>query len=216
MVAAEQSLGPPRWLAVPSFTRVAAVGLATAVGFFIYVAAPTHVAATFTFTTLSPATEFQQDPADTGSILIRTVCNVAAADEFHQNDVSMTCQDPNAGLAPLAIFHGDTLGGPGQGTLRLQARDIDAARAELLDFTTALHSVRQLHDVRLHVVAPLKTGRPTPLRTAPVWLPLVVGLIVILLPRRRNAVSRRSARRQSDSDAPASRPPLFRRLARSS
>jgi hypothetical protein len=185
MVAAEQSMRPLRWFAVPTIPRALAVVGATAVGFFIYVAAPTHVATTFTFTTLSPMNEQLTDPADIGTILIKTVCNVAAQDAYAQDSVHMTCQDPNAGLAPLAIAQGQTQGGPGQGVLRIQAKDKESGLAVLNSFTSAAHSVRQLHDLRLHVTAPMKFGRPTPLRTAPLWLPLAVGTAAILLPRRR-------------------------------
>jgi hypothetical protein len=185
MVAAEQTMGAPRWFAAPTIPRAIAVVGATAVGFLIYVAAPTHVATTFTFTTLSPVTEQQTDPADVGSVLIKTVCNVAAEDAFAQGGVHMTCQDPNAGLAPLAVAQGQANGGPGQGVLRIQAKDRESGLAVLTDFTQAVHSVRQLHDVRLHVTAPMKFGRPTPLRTAPLWLPLAVGTAVLMLPRRR-------------------------------
>jgi hypothetical protein len=215
IVVAEQTVGAPRWFAVPSFTRIAAVVTATAVGFFIYVAAPTHYATTFTFTTLSPATEFQSDPADIGSTLIKSVCNIAASDEFHQNGVSMTCQDPNAGLAPLAVLHGNTIGGPGQGELRVQAHDPEAGLTALTDFTRAVHSVRELGQVRLHVITPLKSGRPTPLRTAPVWLPMIVGMAALMFPRRRRKVTRRNVPRQSDSAEPELRRPLFRLPVRS-
>jgi hypothetical protein len=130
-------------------------------------------------------TEQLTDPADLGTILIRSVCNVASADEFAQHAVHITCQDPNAGLAPLAIAQGETNGGPGQGELRIQARDSEAGFIALRDFSRAVHSVHQLRNVRFHVTAPMKSGRPTPLRTAPLWLPLAVGVGAIMLPRRR-------------------------------
>jgi hypothetical protein len=185
IVAIEQTLGAPRWLAVPSFTRVAAVGAATAVGFLVYVAAPMHVATTFTFTTLSTPTVYQTDRADLGTLFIHSVCNVAASDEFSQHGVTMTCQDPNAGLAPLAVMQGATNGGPGQGVLRIQARDATTGLATLRKFTDAVHSIPQLSQMRLHITTPTKSGRPTVYRTAPVWLPMTVAVAAILLPRRR-------------------------------
>jgi hypothetical protein len=185
MVTAERTIGAPRWLAVPSFGRVVAVAAAAAVGFFIYVAAPTHVATTFTFSTLAPSTQLADNPPNTGSTLIRTVCNVAAADQFEQGGVRMTCQDPNSGLAPLALQQGVSLAGPGQGSLRIQARDEASGRAALRKLTQTLHQVRQLRSVRIQPVTATQSGRSTVWRTAPVWLPLIVGVALIMLPRRR-------------------------------
>jgi hypothetical protein len=185
IVAAERSVGAPRWLAMPSPLRVGAVALSCAVGFLISVAAPSHVAATFTFSTLPPQTELQSDPVMTGRILIRSVCNLADAPNFDRDGVSMSCEDPNDGLSPRAIEAGQTAGGPGQGELRIQARDMQTGLAVLTDFSRAVRSVRQLHGVQLHMTTPTRHGRPTPWRTAPLWLPLIVGMAAVLLPRRR-------------------------------
>ena len=185
IVAAERTVGPPRWLAVPSLARVGAVAAAAAVGFLVSVAAPSHLAATFTFSTLPPQTELQTNPIVSGRILIRSVCKLAAAPNFERDGVSLNCQDPNDGLSPRAIEAGQTLGGPGQGELRVQADDMQSGLAVLADFTRTVHSVRQLRAVQLHLTTPTTHGRSTPWRTAPLWLPLIVGTAVIMLPRRR-------------------------------
>ena len=183
-VVAEQSVGEPRWLAVPTPSRVAAVAIALGGGLLVNIAAPTHVGQTYTFTTLSPFTQASSAPDHTGRTLINTVCNTVAIGQFASGQSELSCRDPNEGHAQeLAVA------GPGLGELRVQAPDSATARAILVDLVRVLRTMPRLKNFRLlPITRGSITGKPTAARTAPVWLPMIVGFAVLMLPgepRRR-------------------------------
>jgi hypothetical protein len=180
-VVAEQTVGAPRWLAVPTPSRVVAVLVAVGGGLLVYAASPTHVAETFTFSTLSPLTQAVADPPNTGKVLIHTVCNTATVGHFSSKPVQLSCRDPNEGQAP-GLF----VAGAGQGELRIEAPDAATARAVIVEFVKLVHSEPRLQSFRLYPASNgLQSGRPTVLRTAPVWLPMVIGFGVLMLPDER-------------------------------
>jgi hypothetical protein len=180
-VVAEQSVGAPQWLSFPTPSRIAAVLIAAGGGLLVYIGAPTHVAQTFTFTTLSPFTQAVNNPPNTGKALINTVCNTATIGQFSQRTVTLTCRDPNEGQQqPLSVA------GPGQGELRIEAPDAVTARAVIVEFVRVVRSEPRMQNFQLlpSTRGPI-SGRPTIMRTAPVWLPMIVGFGAIMLPGER-------------------------------
>jgi hypothetical protein len=197
VVVAEQSVGAPRWFCIPTFSRVAAVAIAIGGGILVNIAAPTHVAQTYTFTTLSPFTQAVNNPDNTGRALIKTVCNTVAVGQFAKGSSRLTCRDPNAGQErALAVA------GPGQGELRVEAPDIATARTVITDFVKVIRSVPRMKSFRLlPTTQGTSVGKPTLARTAPVWLPMLVGFAVLMVPGERRQ------RRRPDDDEPPTQAP---------
>jgi hypothetical protein len=170
VVAAERS-EPVRPLVLPLRTVGAAlVGLA-AVGVVVRVVATPHVAQTWQFDTLRPFLATTVAPEFTGVQLRTTACDVVQADLALQSDTDVTCQSL-----------GD---GPGQGLLRLQARDAHAL-TQLRDREVGLiREVPTLDRFALRETGPAREGIPSALRTAPVSLPVFAAVWLIPLWRRR-------------------------------
>jgi hypothetical protein len=80
---------------------------------------------------------------------------------------------------------------PGQGQLRVEAPDLARAKAALTGVTASIYSYRRLQGFRLADVPTFRTSKPTALRTAPVWMPLLIGVGMVLLPEERRARLRR-------------------------
>ncbi|MDX6286222.1 MAG: hypothetical protein QOG53_1707 [Frankiales bacterium] len=197
VVVAEQSVGAPRWFAIPTPSRITAIAIAIGGGILVNVAAPTHVAQTFAFTTLSPYTQVVNSPDNTGRTLIGTVCNTVAVGQFARGSTQLTCRDPNEGQEQqLAVA------GPGQGELRVQAPDITTARATLLDLVRTVRAIPRMENFRLTAATtgPV-SGKATAARTAPVWLPMLVGFAALMLPGEP-----RKRRRRDEPPARASTP----------
>ena len=189
IVVAERSMGQPRWLSRPTVPRLAAVASAFGVGLIVYFATPTHVGQTFVFSTLSRFQETVEDPPNTGTALINSVCGVTSVGSFSGHGVELSCQDTNAGLAPQALLAGQVRGGPGQGELHIQAPDARRAFTTVQAIERTVHAAPHLQQVAFHRVGAFSKGRPTVQRTAPVWLPMIAGVAVLLLPRRRRRQS---------------------------
>jgi hypothetical protein len=154
--------------AFPLGARVALVLAALAAGFVVRAAAPTHVAQTWQYETLRGYTATAFAPTYTGTELRATMCAVIRRTLA---DRPVTCLA--AGLAP------------GQGTLRLEAPTREALTRDTTAALDAVHSVRQLSRLTLQTRGPAQSGTSTGLRTAPVWLPVLVGLWVLPVPGRR-------------------------------
>jgi hypothetical protein len=186
VVVAEQSVGAPRWFSIPTPSRVAAIAIALGGGILVNIAAPTHVAQTYTFTTLSTFTQAVSNPDNTGRALINTVCNTVAVGQFAKGSSHLTCRDPNAGQAQAL-----SVAGPGQGELRVEAPDVATARAVLTDFVSVVRTMPRMKNFRLlPTTRSASVGKPTAARTAPVWLPMLVGFAVLMLPGERRRRSR--------------------------
>lgn len=156
---------------LPVLARVGGVLGLLVVGLVVRAAAPDHVAQTWQFETLQPYVATALAPSYTGVQLRSTACDVVEADLRGTRSVAMSCR-------PL----GD---GPGQGLLRLQARDAAGLRALALREVAVIRRVPTLERLVLVPRGPAEEGTPAALRTAPVWLP-VAGLVWLLpVPRRR-------------------------------
>jgi hypothetical protein len=181
VVVVERSVGPPRWLSLPTPSRLAAVAAALAGGFVLYYEAPTHVSTTYDFQTFS--VRDQDEPSElslTGQMLVNSVCNTLAVADFTRKPVELTCR-------PLDPSHGF-------GEIRAQAPDADTALRALREAFTIVHSIPRLAIAQDFQVQPFTVGRPAALRTAPVWLPLTTGLAVLLLPGDPGAAARHRGR----------------------
>ncbi|MFL6238325.1 MAG: O-antigen ligase family protein [Actinomycetes bacterium] len=184
-VIAEQSVGEPRWFSAPSWGRLAVLFGSISVGAFVYATAPTSISQTVVFSTLPTYLENASDPANIGQILVNSVCAVAKSDSVSGTGVHISCEDPNAGLAPQAVAAGVARGGPGQGELQVHAPTRKKERATLLTIAQAVDRAPHMRQVTFHPASEMTSGRPTLQRTAPVWIPMVALVALVLLPRRR-------------------------------
>lgn len=140
----------------PGLVAIAAAGVAgLAAGVVVYARAPEHAAQAAIFTTLSPAAEAvdRYDPVTPAQRFVHTVCGLAQA--TRPDGVQVECRD--------------SFRGAGVGVLRVQGPDGTAVRAALATLTTVVHDRARLSDFRLLPTDPLRTGRPTWARTAPLW-----------------------------------------------
>jgi hypothetical protein len=165
LVAAEVPGVRRRPRPLPLLVRVGALGALLVVGLALRTVAPTHVAQTWEFDTLSVAVNTYAAPTYTGTELQTTVCQAMQADLTDVPDIALTCQ-PYGNAA-------------GHGRLRLQA-PTRAALARLATRETDI--ARQVPTLGRFTLAartePTK-GTATGLRTAPVWL-FVLGAVVLL------------------------------------
>lgn len=162
--------------------RVGAVLAAAVAGLLLRAFAPTHAAQTWQFESLLPYPATVAAATYTGTELRTTFCILART---ALPDATMTCQAT-----------GDA---PGQGLLRLQARTAADLQAEKATVLAAGARARQLSRLQLQSRGPVVVGKPTGLRTAPGWLPLLVAVLVVPVPGRR--VRRRPGSRWSSPAA---------------
>lgn len=174
-VLVEQRRGPVR-LPRPALRVVVVTGVvAVAIGGVVAAAAPTHAAQHDDFTTLTATHEtLGYDAVTPAEALIGTVCGQVTAIRTLGPGVSVDCVN--------------SFGPAGVGHIRIQA----PSRAALARAQAALvHEVTgpgRLPTFRLLAVDPVATGRPTVARTAPVWVPLLVLGLLILVPWRPRPV----------------------------
>lgn len=162
--------------------RVALVAGALVLGAALTVLWPSHSAVTARFETLGSARLLgANDPVDEGRRGIRTVCGVAEQYALRDDGVDLDCRDLNLSA--------------GIGELRAQAADAETAGAALGDLTRIVATRTAVRDLRLTPVGPARSGRPTVVGTAVVWLPLGVLLLALLVP---SGPLRRLERRLAD------------------
>jgi hypothetical protein len=144
------------------------VTAAFALGLVLRATAPTHVAQTWQFESLLPYPATVAAATYTGSELRSTFCALAKNALYPSTP---TCQ-----------ANGDA---PGQGLLRLQASSAAKLRADEQRVLAAASGVRPLSRLQLMPRGPAVTGTPTGLRTAPGWLVVLAGVLLLPLPGRR-------------------------------
>lgn len=171
-VAGERLVGPHRLPALRPrlVTTMAAAGLA--VGLLAVALAPRAATARYLFTTVPTETEAVVDigGAYTGRVYVRTVCEAlvvgAPAPLEHAN-----CRDlpdvPGGGEVRLVA---ETPAAVVQGADALEAQARDALGIEAFE----------LHPLELP-----STNAPPALRAAPVWVPLLLVGLAVVVPRRR-------------------------------
>lgn len=165
----------------PGLVAIAAAGVAgLAAGVVVFARAPEHAAQAAIFTTLSPAAEAADyyDPVTPAQRFVNTVC--ALAQSTRPPDVRVQCDD--------------SFRGAGVGVLRVQGEDGAAVRAALAGLTTVVQDRARLRDFRLLPTDPLRTGRPTWARTAPLWgawAGMVLALLLTSWSRPRPELGRR-------------------------
>lgn len=158
--------GQPGWAHAPGpRTRAALVLGAVALGLGLRWTAPTHVAQTWQFESLATYPATVAAATFTGTQLRATACRTI---KQALPDTTQTCASSV---------------GPGQGVLRLEAKDLIGLEAARSRAITAVHAIRPLSQLRLMPRGPAEEGTPTPLRTAPVWL--AVFAATVLVPLRR-------------------------------
>lgn len=186
-VLAEQRFRPVRLPRPPARVVLATGATAALVGGALAVFAPLHAAQDYTFTTLTATHEtLAYDPVTPAEPLIGTVCDLVTTVHAFGPHVSVDCVN--------------AFGAAGVGTLRIQAPTRAAlAQAQSL-LVREVRGSGRLPPFRLLATDPVATGRPTVLRTAPVWLPLLVLGLLILVPWRRDPPS-------PTRDGPEPRPP---------
>ncbi|MFN2536585.1 MAG: hypothetical protein ABR549_00355 [Mycobacteriales bacterium] len=153
---------------LPVRLRLPAVLAAFLVGLALRMAAPTHVAQTWQFESLLPYPATVAAATYTGTELRTTFCTLV-----------------HAALAPAPVTCQATGDAPGQGILRLQADSTAALQAEQLRVLDVAARVHQLSRLQLMTRGPSVTGKPTGLSTAPGWLPVLVGVLLVPVPGRR-------------------------------
>ncbi|MDX6220496.1 MAG: hypothetical protein QOJ48_2177 [Frankiales bacterium] len=166
-LVAQDGLRPPRRV-LGLGGRVGAVLAAAVAGLLLRAVAPTHAAQTWQFESLLPYPATVAAATYTGTELRTTFCTLARA---ALPDATMTCQST-----------GDA---PGQGLLRLQAGSAAGVQAEKAAVLGAAAKAPPLSRLQLQTRGPLVVGKPTGLRTAPGWLPLLVAVWVLPVPGRR-------------------------------
>lgn len=156
------------WTDVP-VVRVAVLLTAGAAGLALAFAWPAHTAITVRFETISATrlTGFG-DPVDRGRRLVGTTCAVAEQYAAGRDDVRLSCRDLNEAA--------------GVGELRAEAADEQRATAALFEVARLVGQQTRVVDLRFIPLGPAASGQPTAVRTAPVWLPLTVLLLVLLVP----------------------------------
>lgn len=168
LVASERAAGPLRgFMRVRARTLVAVAVAAAAAGLLVLVATPRHYARLYEFSTISPVRETQPlDPVAVGQTMIHTVCGVATVVE-ESSPGTLTCRD----LKQAA----------GVGELRVQSPSPQqvTATTERIRATVADVGLRAF---ALDAQTPVRAGRPTAAQWAPVWLPVVAVLALLLLP----------------------------------
>ncbi len=166
---AERARGPVALPRTLGLHHAAAPAAALAAGVVVAVLAPVHHAVDYRFSTLPVAREVgSYDPVVTGTTLINTTCGMAQAQQRAHPGVRLDCRE--------------SFTGPGVGDLRVQAADASTVR----EVTAALRAgaVRAgVAALDLVPATPDESGRPSAARTAPLWLP-VLTVMVLLLPWR--------------------------------
>jgi len=173
----EREFGPIRWLARPSLPRLGAVAAAFGAGILASAAAPTSIAGTVVFGTVPARAALIGDADFAGFVDVNTVCDLVSAEQRPGVATTVRCDDFQKA--------------PGQGQLRVEAPDIARAKAALTGVTASIYSYRRLQSFRLADVPTFHTSKPTALRTAPVWMPLLIGIGMVLLPEERRTQLRR-------------------------
>lgn len=200
LVAADQALRPAR-LVRRSVVLLAGVVSAAAIGGAAAVAAPNHVAQSYSFQTLNPITDVGSgDLVITGNQLIASVCGTfQAAEPQLRPGVVISCRNPYTAS--------------GEGELRIQVPNRSYLKPTLATLGKVL-ARSGLHLFGVRPTTPLQTGRPSGLLTLPAALPvgLLIALLGVPLNRRERsagpwppAPSRRRAARRS---RPSRTPPL--------
>lgn len=161
--ARERPAPDPRWQ-----LRAVAVLSLLVVGLGVSALAPHHVARTWQFQTLDTYAATAYAPTYTGVQLRATLCELL---DTGLPDTRQTCQPVGSA--------------PGLGTLRLEAGDKRSLHDEEQRVTALLRGAPLLRHVELQPVGPVQSGVPAAMRTAPAWLPLLGGLLLLPLPRRR-------------------------------
>ncbi len=166
--AGRQALLRP-WRDVPA-VRGALVAAALVTGLVVAYAWPAHTAITVRFETLpsSRLASETDDPVDEGRRLVATTCAVAEQYSGRDDGVRLDCRDLN--------------GAAGQGELRVQAGGLEPAAGALVEIEQIVSDQTRVTDLRFRLASAPARGTPSLIRTAPVWLPLSVLLLVLLVP----------------------------------
>lgn len=172
VAASERAVGRQEfllpWRDVP-VVRAGLVAAALGLGTVAALAWPEHSALTARFETLSPARlAGPGNPVEEGRRLVRTTCALAEQYSALDDGVLLECRDLNLSA--------------GSGELRASAANPALTGAALGDFARVVLSQTPVQDLRLTAAGPIQTGTPTVVRTAPVWLPLSMLLLVLLVP----------------------------------
>jgi len=185
IAASERDRGPIRWLARPSVPRLIALGAATAAGFVAAAGAPTTIAGTVVFGTAPAKAALTADTSYVGFVTVNSICDLVKAEKHLDTATTVRCDH--------------FLRTPGQGQLRIEAPDVTRAKGALSGVTAAIYSYPQLRGFRLADEPRFEKAKPTALRTAPVWMPLLIGIGLVLLPEERRPSRRRVARSRERS-----------------
>ncbi|MCW2779323.1 MAG: hypothetical protein JWN17_3048 [Frankiales bacterium] len=166
-VAAERAGVRPRPLpAVPAVVATALV--AGVLGLAAQALAPVHAATELRVTTVPLALEALA-PSDVlveGTRLLSTVCGIVTSRAVALPGVEVDCTDLHTAGGLLA--------------LRVQASTPARVRAAVAELTTGAVERVPGVELRTYVEVPVRTGRDTVWRTAPLWAPLgAVGLLLL-------------------------------------
>jgi hypothetical protein len=172
IVLGERALEPRRLLPVrAAWVRASvagAIGLAVAGG--VYALAPQHTAERLILTSLPQVIDTRPgDALVDGARAIKTACGTAFA--IALPDVDLDCTDLSSA--------------PGLARLRVQAPTIDVVREAVATYGEAFRTTANLPGARLLSEGPARSGKSSWVRTAPVWLPVGLAGLALLLPRRR-------------------------------
>lgn len=172
VAAGERTVGRQQLLASPRdvpLVRVGIVAGAFAVGAGLALAWPEHSVVVARFDTLSSARlAGPGNPVAEGRRLVATTCATADLYDALDDGVRLDCRDLNSSA--------------GGGELRAEAADGQQAGIALGDLARLVATQTSVRDLQLTAVGAVQTGRPTVVRTAPVWLPFALLLLVLLVP----------------------------------
>lgn len=161
--------GPTRATQNQLIARALAVPAAFVIGWVVYAAWPMHAASNYRFQTVErpELARTKADVAFGGRFLVNTACDLIDLEQDAHPPGKVQCLESRVA--------------PGVGSLRIETRDA----ATTTGIATRLESAVQerlpgfvLHELRSG------EGRPTPIRTMPLWLPGVVAVGALLVPGR--------------------------------
>jgi hypothetical protein len=183
LVAGEHAAGPlPRLVPRPRLVLVGSLVAAELLGWVLYAVAPVHYARQYQFTTVSVLREAHpSDPVVAGTTLVNTVCGLVDELPADAPPARYDCRDLQlaAGIGQLRVQSAT----PARVTGAVDLIETQVATAELSAFS-------------LLPEGGLQRGRNTAAAWAPLWLPMAVGLGLVLVPvggRRRNLSGARHA-----------------------
>jgi hypothetical protein len=130
---------------------------------------PTHVVWTAKFDTVPPGytVKATQDPAFMARTLINTTCEIA--DGVERGGMKLECLEPRDA--------------PTVGEMRLEGSSVKSVRAAQVAIVKQVRTL--LPTTTVYVRDKFVAGRPTWIRTAPVWLGIVALFLVVFVPPRR-------------------------------